>query len=361
MKGNSDFKFVAGSQDNVYWFLRHLVASRYGNYARHEEAQLRRISDGLKGLLRDEAKIEDMCSVIEDGLMDPVPSRYGGDISKRYRQTEDLVERLLRRINNKSDVRDFILAINAVINTTALQNDVKKFCSDEVVSIIDETLDVGSCESLDPSLAYDALYNVDVGGEETQLSEQREALVKYIINLRGKLGKKYDFEEDEVIRIVTAISQEYERRAGQSRSSTAGNVLETGLQHLLERFGLESTGKTEHMGDLEIDNKIEGPEGSIGFSCKRSLRERFRQSLSRQSEIGVDQIWFVALMMADLSKEKIKQIGDDGGRIYVPRDSYVWELYGDQVELEEVLYPADRFLEDIASYTGMKLDREPPD
>ncbi len=43
--------------------------------------------------------------------------------------------------------------------------------------------------------------------------------------------------------------------------------------------------------------------------------------------VGVDEIWFVSLLMADISREKLGDITNDGSRIYVPRDSFVWNKY----------------------------------
>lgn len=340
-------------EHNVYWFLRYLVASRYGNYASKEITQLRRLSSRIDTLIEEDDDLKSIKKEIEDIILGPVSKEYGDDISKRYRQTEDLVERISRKISSKEAVKDLKIAIKIVIRTTEIQEGMLQFGRDEIVKIIDETLNVNTGKRVDPSKAYDALYNVDMKGEEHQLGAQREALVEYSKEL---MKKDYsDLDRDKRIRILTALSQEYERRAGQSRSSTAGGVLETALQHLFDRFGIEASGKTEHMGDLEIDNKVEGPEGSIGFSCKRTLRERFRQSLRRQSDIGVDEIWFVALMMADISKDKVKNIGEDGGRIYVPRDSYVWNHYSDDQEVKDALYPADNFLEDISRFTGLSI------
>lgn len=172
----------------------------------------------------------------------------------------------------------------------------------------------------------------------------------------AELDSQPDTTSTDTARIVSGIVQEYERRAGQSRAATAGNVLETALQHIFDRFGIPTTGKPEQFGDLEIDNIADGPTGRIGFSCKRTLRERFRQSLSRQADIGVDEIWFVSLLLADVSREKIEDIHNDGGRLYVPRDSFVWDRYGDDSGLGGTLRPADAFLTDVADFISVDLN-----
>lgn len=348
------------SEFKVYWFARDLVASSYGSYATKETTSLKQLSSRLgkalegDGLL-NKTGLETQKQQIEDAITGSVNKTYGGDISKRYRQTEDLVERILRRIDEEDDVREFRIAIDAVVRTSEILDTAPSFGKLEIIEIVDETLLTDS-GSLDPARAYDALFNVDFEGEAYQLGAQREPLIDYVYEMMNELRSDPHIEKREVARIISGIVQEYERRAGQSRASTAGNVLETGLQHIFNQFGIPATGDPAHFGDLEIDNMVDGPAGSIGFSCKRTLRERFRQSLSREAEIGVDEVWFVSLLMADVSREKLQDISNDGSRIYVPRDSFVWNRYKEDDDLSYTLRPADEFIADVVEFTGVSAD-----
>ncbi|KAA9396666.1 hypothetical protein Har1130_18740 [Haloarcula sp. CBA1130] len=346
------------SEYKVYWFARDLIASSYGSYAKKEKETLRELSVQLGNELEDdrltdEASVDRQKRFIRDTITDSVNRTYAGDISKRYLQTEDLVERILRRIESANDIREFRIAVDAVVRTSEILETTASFGRDEIIEIVDETLQTQS-GTPDPARAYDALFNVDFEGEAYQLGAQREPLIDYIHEKISELQTDPKTGKREVARIISGIIQEYERRAGQSRASTAGNVLETGLQYIFNQFGIPATGDPAHFGDLEIDNMVEGPKGSIGFSCKRTLRERFRQSLSREAEIGVDEVWFVSLLMADVSREKIQDISNDGSRIYVPRDSFVWNRYSDDSELAYTLRPADQFIEDVVEFTGVE-------
>lgn len=348
------------SEFKVYWFARDLVASSYGSYATKETATLNQLSSRLERELEgegflNETDLETQKQQIRNTITGSVNKTYGGDISKRYRQTEDLAERILRRIEEEDDIREFQIAIDAVVRTSEILDTAPSFGKQEIVDIVDETLQ-NDRGSLDPAKAYDALYNVDFDGEAYQLGAQREPLIDYVHEEMEELRADPHIGEREVARIISGIVQEYERRAGQSRASTAGNVLETGLQHIFNQFGVPATGDPTHFGDLEIDNMVDGPDGSIGFSCKRTLRERFRQSLSREAEIGVDEVWFVSLLMADVSKEKLQDISNDGSRIYVPRDSFVWNRYSTDDNLSYTLRPANQFIEDVVEFTGVSAD-----
>jgi hypothetical protein len=330
-----------------------LVASNLGGFGSKEPEALSNLADGLEAQLsRDNQNTDSLAREIEDTLLDSVNRTYGGDISRRYRQTEDLVKRIQERITDIDDIREFVLAARAVVRTSEILQQTASFDRAQITDIVDHVLqdDSGTPE---PSRAYEALKQVDIEGEAHQLGGQRVPLVEYVqdlLNSHGPGGRGVSVED---ARVVSAIAQEYERRAGQSRSSTAGGVFEQALQRIFDRFSIPATGKPAHLGDLEIDNRVTGPAGDVGFSCKRTLRERFRQSLSREAEIDVDEVWFVALLVGDVSADKIFNIRDNSGRLYVPRESFVWERYKNDQSLTYALRPADEFVQDVRSFTGV--------
>jgi len=347
---------VDPSEYTSYWFARDLIDSdQFGGYAKKEPAALERLLSELDKQLETNADLERLKQTIRSGIVNSVNKRHHGKITKRYRQTEDLAERVVRRIEKREDVAEFIIAAESVMRITEIMDETPRFGEDEIYEIVDKTLETDRGE-LDESRAFDAMYLVDVNGEAYQLGAQRAPLIEYVSELMEELRGVHDRDETDVSRIVSGIVQEYERRAGQSRSATAGNVLETGLQRIFDRFGIPATGVPEHFEDLEVDNIIRGPDGTLGFSCKRTLRERYKQSLQRQAEIGTDEIWFVSLLMEDVSREKVQTITNDGGRIYVPRDSFVWEQYNDDDDLSYSLRPTDRFLTDVAEFTGCQFN-----
>jgi hypothetical protein len=79
--------------------------------------------------------------------------------------------------------------------------------------------------------------------------------------------------------------------------------------------------------------------------------------LTREAEIDLDEVWFVPLEDDDISEDKIIDIQNDGSRVYISRDTYTWEEYGDDSELH-ALRPGDQFLNDLAQFTGIELQTE---
>jgi hypothetical protein len=64
----------------------------------------------------------------------------------------------------------------------------------------------------------------------------------------------------------------------------------------------------------------------------------------------------VSLLMADASKQKSQDISNDGDRIYVPQDSFVWDQYQDDEALSGTLRLADNFLQDIVEFTRVEAN-----
>ena len=216
------------SEYKVYWFSRDLVASRFGSYATKEIDTLQRLAENLRRQVdRDGTTAADCRETIEETILGSVNRIYGDDISKRYRQTEDLVERIQRRIETLDNIQEFILAAEAVVRTSEILDETARFGEDEVRDIVNETL-VDDNGEYHPDRAFDALYNVDFEGEAFQLGAQRAPLIDYVSELMEDL-RGSDVQSEDVARVVSGIAQEYERRAGQSRAATAGNAVSSTL------------------------------------------------------------------------------------------------------------------------------------
>lgn len=345
---SSDVSITDYPDDNVYRFSRLLVASRYGGYAQKQKKYIKEIINKVENSDKD---VDELKQEIGD-LIKRSKANKGGKDTKIYEKTCQMVSEILPRIESEKDLNDLKLASESVLRITEVKDNISEK-EDLLEDIVDNTIE-NDDGSLDKSKAYEALEKVDENGLEINLGEQRNAITSYVEELIEELENE-GRDKEEIARIVSGIVQEYERRMGQTRVANAGGDLEIALERIFQRFGLPSTGDPEHDGDLELDNKIEGPDGKIGFSCKRTLRERFRQSLTRESEVDVDEIWYISLMLDDVSENKIQDMKNDGSKIHVPRSSYVWKKYGGKEKFEDVLRPADKLLDDISDFTGCEL------
>ena len=340
-------------QNNIYWFLRDLGAAKYGGFAVSEPDVVLTLGRRLEAQLAEDAELEVLRETIRNGILGAVNEYYQGRRTKRYAQTEELVKQILVRIEHREDVRDFKRACKPVVKTTEVLSSAPDFDEESVVGVVEATLINDDETAYQPEKCYHALEAVDDAGTRLQAGGQNVALVPYITEL---LEETEDISDRGRSRLLSAVVQEYERRAGNKRKSDAGGVLETALNAVFDAFDVPVTGTPRHFGDFEIDNLLKTDQATIGFSCKRTLRERFRQSLTRNAELEIDEIWFIPLSTDDISREKIEDVQADGGRIYVPRDSYPWKEFGGADELDAVR-PGDEFLADLEEFTGIEIDR----
>ncbi|GAA4978410.1 hypothetical protein QTL95_09330 [Rhizobium sp. S152] len=345
---------IPTEQNNIYWFLRFLGASDLGSFAKKEPDATQRLGKELGDALDDDMSLKEARGIIDEVILGTVNEFHHGSRTKRYSSTEDLVEAIDYRIESLQDLRDLQLACEFIVKTTHQLGAAPEFDDDAMEVIVIDTLFNEDRTQYQPENAYDALKDVDEEGTVLQAGGQNRALVPYV----QELIEKSDVDgQNERARLIAAVTQEYERRAGNKRKSDAGGVLETALNLVFDAFGVPVTGEPRHHGDFEIDNMLITDGATIGFSCKRTLRERFRQSLTREAEIDIDEVWFVPLEDDDISEEKILDIQKDGSRVYISRDTYTWEEYGDDPELH-ALRPGDQFLNDLAQFTGIELQTE---
>ncbi|GAB7094070.1 hypothetical protein JCM30237_12220 [Halolamina litorea] len=345
---------VPEEQNNIYWFLRFLGAADLGGFAKKEPEATRKLGRRLDAALDRGDSLDEAREAIPDVILGTVNEFYQGNRTRRYSKTEDLVNQIEHRVDSTQDLRDLRLACEAVVTTTQRLDAAPEFDEDAMETIVEDTLLDDDHEQYLPGHAYHALKNVDDEGTVLQAGGQNRALIPYV---RELMDRSDISDESEHARLVAAVTQEYERRAGNKRKSDAGGVLETALNLVFDAFDVPVTGKARHFGDFEIDNMLITDEATIGFSCKRTLRERFRQSLTREAEIDIDEVWFVPLATDDISREKVLDIQEDGGRVYISRDTYAWEEYGDDSEIK-ALRPGDEFLSDLADFADIELNTE---
>jgi hypothetical protein len=205
--------------------------------------------------------------------------------------------------------------------------------------------------SLDESKVFEALKEADSRGTRIQAGGQNQALTLLVEDLTKQ---NQDLSSRDRAKLLASITQEYERRAGNKRKSDAGNVLQTAFHHCLRQFGTPATGEPEHIDDLELDNMVRTEQRKIGFSVKRTLRERYKQSLRRDSDTELDAVWFVTLDDGNLSENKVRDIDNDGGRLYLPAETDFWKSYGGQLD---GLYMGSQLLSDLAQTCDLSLDR----
>lgn len=161
------------------------------------------------------------------------------------------------------------------------------------------------------------------------LDAERTAVVEAFTHLIDNLSSldiiEHDSLDDNLL--LTAFVQEFERRLGQKRKARGGNSLETVVSFLFNYYRFPSTEAPSHFDqDLEVDKWFKCKDGwSVGISCKRTLRERWKQVSQADrgtlSHFKIKELWHVITYDKDLSDDKIVRLGEQGQIFYLMDNS----------------------------------------
>ena len=120
-------------------------------------------------------------------------------------------------------------------------------------------------------------------------------------------------------KVLTAFVQEYERRLSRGiRPHRAGASLQDVTGFIINFFGIKGENPSpdpEHITrKFEMDRIVTNTKSKrIGISCKRTLRERFKQATPSSTEVleaaGIHEVWHVITFDKDLSSMKLKAMG----------------------------------------------------
>lgn len=148
---------------------------------------------------------------------------------------------------------------------------------------------------------------------------ENEGVIKEIAR-KNPTPKKF---AEEICKRVYPFIQRMEFRAGQKRKSRGGGTFQMAMEYLLRKTGIPCEkpkgkyGKILKRIDLVIPDQktaIEKPDQALFLSAKRTLRERWKQTIPERKPS-----WRVFLITVDqnLSVEKANEINSLGMIVYV--------------------------------------------
>jgi hypothetical protein len=147
--------------------------------------------------------------------------------------------------------------------------------------------------------------------------------------------------------------QEFERRVGQKRKQRAGSSLEDVTSFILQYFSIPAANVPEHFqADIEVDKWVKTHDNwLIGISCKRTLRERWKQVSSADgsilSKFKIKQIFHVLTYDEDLSDDKLTLLGSQRHIFYLPDESRRYLHASQHIGLQNYVRPMSQFINDL--------------
>jgi hypothetical protein len=338
--------------DNVYWFLRMIISNDKYVAIGKESRLLSKLTSSLRIIAKDNRnKDENIVIRLQfNTLRNILEERY-----KKAKSVHARLERLISDLENEitttSDMEVFILTCESAM--IPLNQAIENIPSDDkefTESIAKSYLDVEGEKGLGTVVnLWDDL------GLRGCLTAERTEIVKAFATLRLFLEQEYKLSNDNQNIVLTAFTQEFERRAGQKRKQRAGGSLEDVTTFLLKYYRLKSAPAPDHFqADIEVDNWVKTKDGwLIGISCKRTLRERWKQVSSAEatilSKFKIKHIYHILTYDEDLSDDKLTTLGAHRHVFYLPDNSRRLEYAQNHVGLKDYVKPISDFINDIKS------------
>lgn len=331
---------------NAYWFARMLInTDKYGAVGKDSDLLARLTAQLLLILEQTEQGTEMQLELCHNVITNLVQARYAKAKTTLDRVALFCVD-VSKKLNSLDDVRVFILTAQSImipINAalTGIPSNDREFTEVTARAYLD---------SLGPKGLATVINLWDDLGVEGCLNAERAAVVREFTRLRRDIESMPEIEANMVL---TAFMQEFERRLSQKRKSRAGGSLEDVTSFLFNYYGITATHAPDHFkADIEVDKWVRCKDSwLVGISCKRTLRERWKQVSSADrgilSSYKIKQMWHMMTYDEDLSDDKITTLGSQGHIFYLSDDSRKLANASGHVGMKDYVRPMSEFINDL--------------
>ena len=347
MKTTEILSNIQNRWHKVYWFSRMLINNDKYIAVGKEPKLLSTIASSLR-VVSKESNGTDTLNIQKRILRNIIEERYKKTISRNIRVHRLLLD-LDEEIKTPGDMEVFILTCENIMiplhqAIANIPNDDKEF----TLNIAKSYLDIQGESGLATVITlWDDL------GVKGCLTAERTEIVRAFTTLRILLSKDNLITEEEKDIVLTAFTQEFERRAGQKRKKRAGGSLEDVTDFILDYYNIKQAKSPEHFqADIEVDNWVKVKDNwLIGISCKRTLRERWKQVSSAEgtilSKFKIKHIYHIVTYDEDLSDDKLALLGGHRHIFYLPDNSRRLEYASKHIGLKDYVRPISQLINDL--------------
>lgn len=340
---------------NSYWFARMLINNdKYGAVGKENKLMLE-ICICLRKILEDRTNTDDITISLSKAIIKQLfdirfekPTAKSARINLFYNDLTDKLE-------TRNDIAVFILTVeNIIVPINKAMEDIPS--NDRQYT---ETIAKAYLDELEEKALATVINLWDDVGVEGCLNAERVAVVREFTNLKRDI-EEFKLSEHETSLVLTAFVQEFERRLGQKRKSRAGGSLEDVATFLFNHFNIKAENKPDHFqADIEVDKWIRcSDKWLIGISCKRTLRERWKQVSSANAEtlskFKIKEIWHLVTYDEDLSDDKLTLLGGLRHVFYLRDDSRKLINAQQHIGMKNYVRPMSQFVKDIRREQGIK-------
>lgn len=341
---------IQNNWHNVYWFSRMLINNDKYIAVGKEPKLLSAIASSLR-LIAQDSKGKNTLSLQKQTLRNIIEDRYKKTVSRDNR-VQRMLSELDEEIQTLDDMNIFILTCENIMlplyqAIANIPNNDKEF----TVNIAKSYLDIQGEEGLATVISlWDHL------GIKGCLTAERTEIVRAFTTLRILLTKDPSITENVLDIVLTAFTQEFERRAAQKRKKRAGGSLEDVTDFILEYYKIKrAEAPTHFQADIEVDNWVKTKDGwLIGISCKRTIRERWKQVSSAEgtilSKFKIKHIYHVVTFDEDLSDDKLSLLGGHRHIFYLPDNSRRLKHASEHIGLKDYVRPISQLVNDLRKH-----------
>lgn len=337
---------------NAYWFSRMLINKDKYVALGKENKLLATIASSLRLIAKTNKNLPDTINLQKQTLRNLIEERY-----KKTASTNDRVITLLRELDEMiQTVEDMDVFIMTCENIMIPLNDAiknipssdKEFTENIAKSYLDIQGEKGLATVIN---LWDDL------GVKGCLTAERTEITRAFTTLRVLLTKDPTVKDEDKDIVLSGFTQEFERRAGQKRKQRAGGSLEDVTDFILDYYKIKRAPAPEHFqADIEVDNWVKTKDGwLIGISCKRTLRERWKQVSSAEatvlSKFKIKQIFHVVTYDEDLSDDKLTLLGGHRHIFYLPDNSRRLKYALNHIGLKTYVRPISELINDLLKET----------
>lgn len=347
MKATDILSNIQNRWHNVYWFSRMLINNDKYIAVGKEPKLLSALASSLR-LVANESKGKNTLSLQKQTLRIIIEERYKITASRDNR-----VQRMLGELDDViitlEDMEVFIMTCENIM--LPLHQAISNIPSDDkefTLNIAKAYLDILGEKGLATVISlWDDL------GVKGCLTAERTEIVRAFTTLRALLAKDKSITEEERDIVLTSFTQEFERRAGQKRKKRAGGSLEDVTDFILDYYKIKRAEAPVHFqADIEIDNWVRTKDGwLIGISCKRTIRERWKQVSSAEatilSKFKIKHIYHVVTFDEDLSDDKLALLGGHRHKFYLPDNSRRLKYASQHIGLKDYVRPISQLINDL--------------
>ena len=337
---------------NIYWFARYLMnTDQYGALGKTKETQLLAAISILENIMaQEEITKEEKLVICKNAIASEIKGMVKSG-TKAAGLALNLIDTLDKEIKSLEDVVIFCITMRYVVSPinqaiTAVPSDDVEFCEKAAANILG---------ALGEERAGLVIETWDKMGVKGCLDAERAIVVEEFTKLIEHLDSldiiKHNNLDDNLV--LTAFVQEFERRLGQKRKARGGNSLETVVSFLFSYYKFPSTEAPSHFDqDLEVDKWFRCKDGwSIGISCKRTLRERWKQVSQADrgtlSHFKIKELWHIITYDKDLSDDKIVRLGEQGQIFYLMDHSETYQRCINHIGMANYVRPLSTLIANI--------------